>query len=41
MCLVPKLLGFDVLLTILLIVKFSGSHLGRHLELQHFATYLG
>ena len=41
MFLMTKILGFDVLLTNLMIVKISGSHLGRHLELQHFATYLG
>ena len=36
----PKILGFDVLLANLMILKFSGSHLGRHLELQFFAPYL-
>ena len=40
MFLVPKILGFDVLLTNLMIVKISGGHLGRHLELQLFAPYV-
>ena len=36
-----KNIGFDVLLTNLLILDFLGCHLGSHLELQHFAPYLG
>ena len=40
MFLVQKILGFDVLLTNLMIVKISGGHLGRHLELQLFAPYV-
>ena len=37
----PKNIGFDVLLTNLLILDFLGGHLGSHLELQYFAPYLG
>ena len=40
MFLMTKILGFDVLLTNLMIVKISSGHLGRHLELQLFAPYL-
>jgi len=32
----PKNIGFDVLLTNLLILDFLGGHLGSHLELQLF-----
>ena len=37
----PKNIGFDVLLTNLLILDFLGGHLGSHLELQLFGPYLG
>ena len=37
----PKNIGFDVLLTNLLILDFWGGHLGSHLELQLFWPYLG
>ena len=40
MFLMTKILGFDVLLTNLMIVKISGSYLGHHLELQLFGPYL-
>ena len=37
----PKNIGFDVLLTNLLIFYFLGGHLGSHLEFQQFDQYLG
>ena len=37
----PKNIGFDVLLTYLLILDFLGGHLGSHLELQLFWTIFG
>ena len=37
----PQNIGFNVLLTNLLIFWILGGHLGRHLELQLFDPYLG